>query len=105
MNYRCPACNADLGRKTRGRDIVSRMEMDCAQCKVRLRFNVHKAEAAVIVLDFAAIILLGALAYWLQSQVMALLAFGAAALGAAVLPLLERIWLREWPRYVLIGAR
>jgi hypothetical protein len=35
---------------------------------------------------------------------MALLAFGAAALGAAVLPALEKFWLRDWPRYVLTGA-
>ena len=102
MQYRCPACSADLGKGRRSQSLLTRMECDCTRCAARLRLNVHTLEAVVVVADFGAIVLFGALAWFLQSHVFALLALGAVALGAAVLPLLERVWLRDWPRYVAL---
>ena len=81
------------------------MEMDCAHCRGTIRLNIHRAEAVIVLLDFGAIVLLGALAYWFESQALALLAFGAAALGASALPLLEQTYLRRWPRYAATTAR
>lgn len=78
------------------------MEIDCAHCKSTIRLNVHRAEAMAVFLGFGAFVVLAALAYWLQSHGLMLLAFGAAMLGALALPLLERTWLRTWPRYACI---
>jgi len=100
MDYRCPVCGANLGKRRLTQAVVARMEIDCSQCKSTIRLNVHPSEAILVVLDFAAIIVLGALAYWFQSQPLALAAFGAVMLGALALPLLEHTYLRTWPRYV-----
>ena len=99
MDYRCPECGANLGKRKLTQAIVARMEIDCSHCKSTIRLNVHRAEAILVVLDFGAIIVLGALAYWFQSHSLALAAFGAVMLGALALPLLEHTYLRAWPRY------
>jgi len=100
MDYRCPDCGANLAKRKLTQAIVTRMEIECSHCKSIIRLNVHRAEAILIVLDFAAIIVFGALAYWFQSQPLALAAFGAVMIGALALPLLEHTYLRTWPRYV-----
>jgi predicted ferric reductase len=78
------------------------MEIDCSHCKSTIRLNVHRAEAIVVLLDFGMIIVLAAFAYWFQSQGLVLAALGAAMVGALALPLLERTYLRTWPRYASI---
>lgn len=78
------------------------MEIDCSHCKSTIRLNVHRAEAIVLFLGFGAFVVLAALAYWLQSHGLMLLAFGAAMASALAMPLLERTWLRTWPRYASI---
>ena len=78
------------------------MEIDCSHCKGTIRLNVHRAEEIVVLLDFAAIIVLAAFAYWFQSRGLVLAALGAAMVGALALPLLERTYLRTWPRYATI---
>lgn len=99
MNYRCPLCGT-IQKKTKfGQSMVTRMEVECVQCHRLLRLNVHRAEAILVLLDFAAIITLALLAYRFQDRDLMLAAFGAAMLGAAALPLLERVCLRNWPRY------
>lgn len=100
MDYRCPHCRANLGRRKLTQAVVARMEIDCSACKRRIRLNVHRTETFVVLLNFAAIVVSGALAYWLESPGLMLFAFGAAMLGALALPLLERTYLRDWPRYV-----
>lgn len=100
MDYRCPVCGTNLGKRKLTQAIVTRMEIDCSDCKNTVRLNIHRAEAILVVVDFGAIILLGALAYWFQSRSLALAAFGAAMVGALALPLLEHTYLRNWPRYV-----
>jgi DNA-directed RNA polymerase subunit RPC12/RpoP len=99
MDYRCPDCGADLGRRKLGQAVMVRMEIDCTQCKRSIRLNIHRAEMAVVLVDFGLIVLLGAAAYWTQSRAPVLWALAAAALGASALPLLERTWLRDWPRF------
>jgi hypothetical protein len=79
------------------------MEIDCSHCKSTIRLNVHRAEAVAVYLGFGAFAVLAALAYWLQSDGLMLVAFGAAMASALALPLLERIYLRSWPRYASIS--
>jgi DNA-directed RNA polymerase subunit RPC12/RpoP len=100
MDYRCPICRTDLGRRKLIASIVAQMETDCAKCGARIRLNIHSVETAVVLFGFGAIAVLGLLAWWTQSHGLALATFGAAMLGSVVLPLLERTYLREWPRYL-----
>lgn len=99
MNYRCPVCRINLGERKLSR-IVARMEIDCPNCKQRLRLNMHPAEMKAVVLSFVAFVTLAAIGYGLQSQGLVLLAFGSGAAGAVAVVLLERTRLRDWPRYV-----
>lgn len=80
--------------------VITKMEIDCAHCNSRIRLNVHRAELVVVLLNFGVIVTLAAFAYWRGSERLVLLTVGAAMLGALALPLLERTWLRTWPRYV-----
>jgi hypothetical protein len=75
------------------------MEIDCPHCKSTLRLNLHRTEVIIALLNFGAIVALGAFAYFFRSQGLILSALGAAALGAFALPLLEQTYLRTWPRY------
>jgi DNA-directed RNA polymerase subunit RPC12/RpoP len=102
MDYRCPHCGRDLATRKLSQPIVARMEVDCRHCKRRIRVNVHRVEEALIIGSFAAVVLLAALGYLLDRQGFYLGAFAAAMLGAAALPLAERLWLRTWPRYAAI---
>jgi len=103
MDHRCPDCRTNLGKRKLSQAIVARMEMDCPHCKRTIRLNIHRAEAGIVLVVFGATILLAAIAYSIRSQGMMLAAFGAAMLGALALPLLERTYLRNWPRYVSTG--
>jgi hypothetical protein len=82
--------------------VISRMEIDCRHCKSRIRLNLHRAETIVTLANFGIIAALFALAYWYESRNLVLLALGAAMLGMVALPVLERTWLRGWPRYLRI---
>lgn len=105
MDYRCPLCRTDIGRRRLRHAVVTKMETDCPNCKGRLRLNVHNAESMLVVGVFALIVILGAIAYRLQSQEWALAAFGAAMLGSLAVPVLERVVLRAWPRYAAAATR
>ena len=105
MDCRCPACGKDLGRRKLGHSVVARMEVDCTHCKSRIRVNVHRAETMLVLFNFVAIAVFFGGAYWLRNQTLAVVAFGAAMLGALALPLLEKIWLRDWPRYAPLPPR
>ena len=100
MDHRCPLCGRDLAGRRLSQAIIARLEIDCPHCKRRIRMNVHRAETVMIVGSFAGFALFAALAYWLDRQGLFLAAFAAAMLGAALLPLAERVWLRTWRRYV-----
>ncbi len=100
MDHRCPVCSADLKRRKLSQAIVARMEIECSYCKNALQLNIHRLEVILVLFVFGAIVVLAALAYWVQSQSLALTAFGVAMAGSLALPLLERIYLRSWPRYV-----
>lgn len=75
------------------------MEIDCSRCKNTIRLNVHRAEVIVVALNFGTIVVLATLAYWFQSQGLVIIALGALMVSALALPLLEKTYLRGWPRY------
>jgi len=102
MDYRCPVCGANLERRKLSQAIVAHMEIDCSYCKSRIRTNVHRAEVIIVLLNFATVIALATSAYWSQSQGLLVGALGAAVVGAGALPVLERTYLRAWPRYASI---
>lgn len=99
MDYRCPVCRADLGRRKYSQAVIARMEIDCSHCNQTIHLHVHPVEAAVSYGAFGIALALAGAAYWLQSQTLLVLAIGAVMLPAAVLPIVERVWLRDWPRY------
>jgi DNA-directed RNA polymerase subunit RPC12/RpoP len=100
MDYRCPICGADLGRRKLTQAIVARMDIECSGCKGDIRLNVHWVEEIVVLLGFGTAVALAALAYWSQNQGLVIAAAGAALLGSLALPVLEKTFLRAWPRYV-----
>lgn len=102
MDYRCPVCRANLYKRKLSQAIVARMEIDCSYCMGKIRVNVHRAEVIIVLLNFGTVIALATSAYWSQSQGLLLGAFGAAMAGALALPVLERTYLRAWPRYASI---
>lgn len=75
------------------------MEVDCFDCKSTIRHNFRWAEVMIGLLGFGTFVVLVALAYWLQSQLLMLLALGTAMVSAGALPLLEHPYLRNWPRH------
>jgi len=99
MDYRCPLCGANLGRRRLTQAVVTQMEIECSNCKSQIRLNVHWVEEIVVLLSFGAIAVLAGFAYWFRSQGLVITALGAALLGALALPLLEKTYLRYWPRY------
>jgi hypothetical protein len=99
VDYRCPLCRNHLGKRKLSHAVVARMEMDCPQCKGRIRLNLHRSEIIIVVFLFAIFITLAIVAHKLQSQGLLLFAFGAAMAGALILPVLERVYLKNWPRY------
>ena len=78
------------------------MSIECSHCKSVIHLNIHRSETIIVLLNFAVIVVLAVFAYWFQSRGLVLVAVGAAMVGAATLPLLERIYLRTWPRYASI---
>lgn len=99
MDYRCPVCGENLAKRRLSQAVVVRMEIECSNCKSRIRHKFHRAEVIVVALGFGAFATLAAFAYWLQNQTLMVCAFGAAMAGALALPLLEHTYLRTWPRY------
>jgi hypothetical protein len=98
MDHRCPVCGKDLSARRLTQPVIARMEIDCPFCKSRIGVNVHPAESALMVASFAGFVLFAALYYFLKREGF-LVAALAALSGAALLPFLERTWLKAWPRY------
>ncbi len=105
MDYRCPVCTENLGKRRLTQAVMTRMEVDCSRCKSTVRLNVHLAEEIAVLLSFGTIVVLAAFAYWFRSQGLVVAALGAAMLGALGLPLLEQVYLRSWPRYAVIERK
>ena len=101
MDHRCPACKGDLGKRKLVDAVITRMESECRHCKRKLRLNVHRAEQAVVIVNFFAIIGLGTLAYFLKSEPLMAATFIGVLIGSMLLPLVELVCLRDWPRYVI----
>jgi DNA-directed RNA polymerase subunit RPC12/RpoP len=99
MDYRCPNCEANLRRRKLSQTVVARMHIDCPRCKSTIRLNIHRVEGIVVMFSFGTVVVLGALAYLFQSQGLVVLALGTAMLGALAFFVLERTYLKAWPRY------
>ena len=96
MEHRCPACGADLSR--RSLSVIPRMALDCPSCRARIEVNVHPVESALMLAGFAAFVAFGALFYVFKQDGFLVAAFAALS-PAGLLPLLERRWFKGWPRY------
>ena len=104
MDHRCPLCGHDLSARRLSQAIVARLEIDCPFCNRRIRTNVHPLEQALMIASFGGFVLFGLLWYWWQREGFLVLALASAMAGAALLPLIERYWLRHWPRYASPGV-
>jgi DNA-directed RNA polymerase subunit RPC12/RpoP len=100
MDYRCPLCGTNLAKRKLSQAIVARPQIDCSHCNRNIRLNVHPAEEIAVLAGFGGFVALAAVAYSTQSQALGLAAFAVAMLTALALPLLEKTYLRAWPRYV-----
>ncbi len=105
MDHRCPLCKESLAKRRLSQTVIARMEIECSHCKNTIRVNVHRAEEVAVLLSFGTVIGLAVAAYVFHSQGLALAAFGAVMASSLLVPVLERTWLRTWPRYVQPGAR
>ncbi|MDA1117027.1 MAG: hypothetical protein O2979_03280 [Proteobacteria bacterium] len=105
MDYRCPLCAKELGGRKLAHAIVARMDLDCRHCGARIRLNLHPLEMAVVLAGVAAFVAAAALAYRLQNQALLLAAIAITLAGATGMYLLERTWLRDWPRYASVPLR
>jgi DNA-directed RNA polymerase subunit RPC12/RpoP len=101
MDYRCPNCGEDLGKRKLAHSIVTKMEVDCPKCLRRVQLNVHSVEAAAMVLYFAGFVGLVALGYLLDRRDLLGTGVIIGLLGWAGVTAIERVYLRSWPRYVL----
>ncbi len=99
MDYRCPVCRENIAKRRLSQTVMLGLEIECPRCNSVVRHNIHRVESMIVLLNFAVILVLAAFAYWFQSRGLVLVAVGAALVGAAALPLLERTYLRTWPRY------
>lgn len=81
------------------------MDVECPHCAAPLSVNVHRAESGLVLGSVGGCVALAALAYALRSQSLLLWALGGGLSGAGATYLLERVWLRSWPRYVPRAAR
>lgn len=104
MDYRCPVCRQVIAKRRLSQTVMVKLEIECPHCKSVVRNNIHRIESFVVMLNFAALIVLAALAYWLDSRNLVIVAVGVAMVGAAAMPLLEHTYLRNWPRYTEIGS-
>jgi phage FluMu protein Com len=102
MDHRCPVCRAEIVKRGLSQTVMVKLEIECPRCKSVVRYNIHRLEHMIVLLNFAVIIVLAAFAYWFQSRGLVFVAVAAAMAGAAALPLLERTYLRTWPRYAAI---
>ena len=104
MDYRCPDCGSNIAKRRLSETVLVGLEIECPHCKNVVRHNIHRIEAGIVMLNFAAIVGLAAIAYWLQSRDLVIAAVGAAMFGALAVPLIERTYLRHWPRYASIAS-
>ena len=105
MDYRCPDCGVNIAKRRLSETVLVGLEIECPHCKSVVRHNIHRFETVIVLLNFAAIIGLAAFAYWLQSRDLVIVAVGAAMLGALAVPVIERTYLRHWPRYASIAGK
>lgn len=105
MDYRCPVCKTNIAKRRFSQSILLGLETECPHCRSVVRYNLHRIESIIVMINFGALIMLAALAYWLQSRDLVLIAVGVAMVGAGALPVLEHTYLRTWPRYAALGPK
>lgn len=100
MDHRCPLCGA-YQKKGFGQAMVARMESECSNCHGRIQLNVHRLERGVVLFNFAVLVVLAFFVYRPQPRWLVLVVLAVAVAGALALPVLERTYLRNWPRYAV----
>jgi hypothetical protein len=75
------------------------MASECSNRHGTIHLNVHRFETVVVLFNFAVLVVLAFFAYRPQRRGLVLVALAAAVVGALALPVLERSYLRNWPRY------
>jgi hypothetical protein len=100
MDNRCPICGEDLGRRKLAYSIVARLDVDCPHCHGGLTVHVHPAERFLMLGGTGAALALAVASYAEQSQRLMLAAVVAGMAAGGAMWVLDRIWLRAWPRYV-----
>jgi hypothetical protein len=99
MKHNCPACGADLSRhRSLMRSVIPRMALDCPACRARIEVNVHPVESWLMVASFLGFVACGVI-YYASGREGFVVAALACLAPAGVLPMLERYWFRDWPRY------
>lgn len=104
MDFRCPNCGKDLAKRKLAHSIIAKLELDCPGCMRRLRMNIHEVESAVTTLfslGFVGMLLAGIV---LERQDLMGIGIVVGLLGGAASFLVERLYLRDWPRYLLKGT-
>jgi DNA-directed RNA polymerase subunit RPC12/RpoP len=104
LDYRCPNCGKDLAKRKLALSIIAKMEIDCPGCMQRLSMNIHQVESAATLLfslGFVGMLLVGILRE--RHEVIGI-GIVIGLLGGVASFLVERVYLREWPRYLLKDA-
>ena len=101
MDHHCPQCGCNLGRKKFSHTIVARMNLECPHCRAPLRLNLHRGETATVIAAACIAVPLALLSLALHDRVLLVSALGAGMAGAFAVFVLERTWLRVWPRYAV----
>lgn len=99
MDHRCPACSANLKQRKVAGAVIAKMEIDCPACGSRIRLNLHGTEVLAWVVHFAALGVAIVGGYLFQNKEVMVGGIVAAAIAALATRVLDRTYLRAWPRY------
>ena len=89
----------DLAHRKLAQSIIAKMEIDCPGCMQRLEMNVHPVETGAMLLYCVGFVLPVIFGYVLERRDLMGAGVGIGIAGAAAIYLIERTYLRGWPRY------
>jgi hypothetical protein len=103
LNTRCPHCGHDLASRKLARAIIARMEIDCPGCQRRLRLNLHPLETLVVLAGAGAFVARPYSPTSVRATRCCSPPSPSASRPWGAVYVVERHWLRDWPRYVARG--